>query len=225
MATSLRVRPSGKGPVDVQPGRTQGLPARSRPTTTLIGRHRRRPGLQRRSPDAALFDDSPHLAGQDRPTKSGAPHPRRGLPRSARRCSPAATRARGVTPLRLARVPRTEHAGRGSSFPLTGSGSRGGPRGVWSPRSAPLLRRVDWPSRTGEARSAVVHGQGFQSPADRRFYVMPVAERPAVSQGSQSVGTGWSSAWRRHPRDRRAAGGILSWLFLDSPWPVIRPST
>ena len=58
-------------------------------------------------------------------------------------CSPAATRARDVTPLRLARVSRTEHAGRGSSFPLTGPGSRGGPRGVWSPRSAPLPRRVN----------------------------------------------------------------------------------
>jgi hypothetical protein len=70
-------------------------------------------------------------------------------------------RPHDVTPLRLAHVPRTEHAGRGSSFPLTGSGSRGGPRGVWSPRSAPLLRRVDWPSRTGEVRSAAVHGQGL----------------------------------------------------------------
>jgi hypothetical protein len=63
-------------------------------------------------------------------------------------CSSAATRARGVTPLRLARVPKLEHAGCGSSFPLTGSGPRGGPRGVWSPRSAPLPHRGDWPSRT-----------------------------------------------------------------------------
>jgi hypothetical protein len=63
-------------------------------------------------------------------------------------CSSAATRARDVTPLHLARVPRMEHAGAGSSFPLTGSGPRGGPRGVWSPRSAPLPHRGDWPSRT-----------------------------------------------------------------------------
>ena len=125
-------------------------------------------------------------------------------------CSPPATRARDDTPLRLAQVPRTEHAGYGSSFPLTGSGSRGGPRGVWSPRSAPLFRRVDWPSRTGEARSAVVHGQGLQSPADRRFYVMPVAERPAVSQGSQSVGTDGHQLSRRSVRDccDGPAGGL-----------------
>jgi hypothetical protein len=41
-------------------------------------------------------------------------------------------------PLHLARAPRREHAGRGSSVPLTGTGSRGGPRGVWSPRATPL---------------------------------------------------------------------------------------
>lgn len=146
----------------VDPAATRAMSSRSRAaaetvhrvTATLLGRYRRRPGLQRRAPDAALFDDSPHLPGQDRPTKSGAPYPRRGLPRlpgGARQLlrehvmSPAAPRPGGENGACWARV----------QLPAHGVWIKGRPRGVWSPRSAPLLRRVDWPSRTGEARSAV----------------------------------------------------------------------
>jgi hypothetical protein len=108
-----------------------------RVTATLLGRHRRRPGLQRLEPDAALFGNSPHLAGQDRPTKSGEPNPRRGLPG---RPGGARQLLRGHVMLPRCASPRCRERsmlGVGPASPLTGSGSRGGPRGVWSPRVRP----------------------------------------------------------------------------------------
>ena len=121
----------------------QRLSARSRPTTTLVGphrhRHRRRPGRQRRTPDAALLDDSLHLVGEDaRRNREGNIRVVvcAGRPGGARRLLPE-----HVMSLCCASPGCRDRSmlGRGSSFPLTGPGSRGGPRGVWSPRTTPLL--------------------------------------------------------------------------------------
>jgi hypothetical protein len=62
-------------------------------------------------------------------------------------CSSAATRARDVTPLRLARVPRMEHAGAGPAS-LSRGLDQGAARGEFGPRGPPRPHRGDWPSRT-----------------------------------------------------------------------------
>src|SRR5688572_1769746 len=61
-------------------------------------------------------------------------------------CSSAATRARDVTPLRLARVPRMEHAGAGPAS-LSRGLDQGAARGEFGPRGPPRPHRGDW--RTG----------------------------------------------------------------------------
>jgi hypothetical protein len=71
--------------------------------------------------------------------------------RSARWCSPAATRARDVTPLRLAEVPRTEHAGRGSSFPAHGIWIKGRPAGSLVPEGPPRSFAT-WTGHRGPVR-------------------------------------------------------------------------
>ena len=126
-----------------------------RVTATLLGRHRRRPRLQRLAPDAALFDDSPHLAGQDRPTKSGAQSPRRGLPRSARWCSPAATQARDVTRCAWPRCRERSMLGVGPASRSRGL-DQGAARGEFGPRGPPRLRNPGlWgrPDTTANQRS------------------------------------------------------------------------
>jgi hypothetical protein len=62
-------------------------------------------------------------------------------------CSSAATRARDVTPLRLARVPKMEHAGAGPAS-LSRGLDQGAARGEFGPRGPPRPHRGDWPSRT-----------------------------------------------------------------------------
>ena len=128
------------------------------------------------------------------PDRIGKQHPRRGPRRSARWCSPAATRAGDVTPPCLARMPRTEHAGRGSSFPLTGPGSRGGPRGVWSPRSAPQLRAIDegiiaaaaapWTNRAATSASMVGANPQATEAATNTSSPAPNARRAPIRSDS-----------------------------------------
>ena len=63
-------------------------------------------------------------------------------------CSSAATRARDVTPLRLARVPRMEHAGAGPAS-LSRGLDQGAARGEFGPRGPPRPHRGDWRTDVG----------------------------------------------------------------------------
>ncbi len=69
--------------------------------------------------------------------------------------SSAATRARDVTPLRLARVPKMEHAGAGPAS-LSRGLDQGAARGEFGPRGPPRPHCGDWPSRTDSGLLAAI---------------------------------------------------------------------
>jgi hypothetical protein len=88
---------------------------------------------------------------------------------------------------------------------------QGAARGEFGPRGPPRSFAA-WTGHRGPVRldplSFTV--KTCSRRRDCRFYVMPIAERPAVSQGSQSVGTDGHQLSRRSVRDCRdgPAGGL-----------------
>ncbi|MCU1660005.1 MAG: hypothetical protein JWR58_70 [Pseudonocardia sp.] len=94
----------------------------------------------------------------------------------------------------LAKVPRLEHAGRGSSSFLTGSGPRGGPRGVWSSRSAPLRAapttrgsKITTLSRPGRSRPARARAGPAARPIGAALRRVKTATGAGRSRNSTSI--------------------------------------